>query len=54
MPGHHRTAAVELCRIFGLAPGFEEAKMACNQAALASCEVTSELEGRLDPERWEP
>jgi PAS domain S-box-containing protein len=27
----------------------EEAKSACNRAALASCEVTSELEGRLDP-----
>ena len=27
----------------------EEAKMACNRAALASCEVTSELDGRLDP-----
>ena len=27
----------------------EEAKLACNRAALASCEVTSELEGRLDP-----
>jgi signal transduction histidine kinase len=28
----------------------EEAKTACNRAALASCEVTSELDGRLD--RW--
>jgi PAS domain S-box-containing protein len=27
----------------------EEAKSACNRAALATCEVTSELEGRLDP-----
>ena len=27
----------------------EEAKSACNRAALAACEVTSELEGRLDP-----
>jgi PAS domain S-box-containing protein len=27
----------------------EEAKSACNRAALASCEVTSELDGRLDP-----
>jgi PAS domain S-box-containing protein len=27
----------------------EEAKSACNRAALASCEVVSELEGRLDP-----
>ena len=27
----------------------EEAKSACNRAALVSCEVTSELEGRLDP-----
>jgi PAS domain S-box-containing protein len=27
----------------------EEAKLACNRAALASCEVVSELEGRLDP-----
>jgi PAS domain S-box-containing protein len=27
----------------------EEAKSACNRAALASCEVASELEGRLDP-----
>ncbi|HEX2156048.1 MAG TPA: PAS domain-containing protein [Actinomycetes bacterium] len=27
----------------------EEAKSACNRAALVSCEVTSELDGRLDP-----
>ena len=27
----------------------EEAKSACNQAALVSCEVISELDGRLDP-----
>jgi PAS domain S-box-containing protein len=27
----------------------EEAKSACNRAALASCEVASELDGRLDP-----
>jgi two-component system, NarL family, sensor histidine kinase UhpB len=27
----------------------EEAKSACNRAALVACEVTSELEGRLDP-----
>ena len=27
----------------------EEAKSACNRAALAACEVVSELEGRLDP-----
>jgi signal transduction histidine kinase len=27
----------------------EEAKSACNRAALASCEVVSELDGRLDP-----
>jgi PAS domain S-box-containing protein len=27
----------------------EEAKSACNRAALASCEVISELDGRLDP-----
>jgi signal transduction histidine kinase len=27
----------------------EEAKSACNRAALAACEVTSELDGRLDP-----
>jgi PAS domain S-box-containing protein len=27
----------------------EEAKSACSRAALATCEVTSELEGRLDP-----
>jgi PAS domain S-box-containing protein len=27
----------------------EEAKSACNRAALVSCEVVSELEGRLDP-----
>jgi PAS domain S-box-containing protein len=27
----------------------EEAKCACNRAALVACEVTSELEGRLDP-----
>ena len=27
----------------------EEAKSACNRAALASCDVTSELDGRLDP-----
>jgi signal transduction histidine kinase len=27
----------------------EEAKSACTRAALATCEVTSELEGRLDP-----
>jgi PAS domain S-box-containing protein len=27
----------------------EEAKSACNRAALVSCEVTSDLEGRLDP-----
>ena len=27
----------------------EEAKSACNRAALVTCEVTSELEGRLDP-----
>jgi signal transduction histidine kinase len=27
----------------------EEAKSACNQAALVACEVVSELEGRLDP-----
>ena len=27
----------------------EEAKWACNRAALVSCEVTSELDGRLDP-----
>ena len=27
----------------------EEAKSACNRAALATCEVISELEGRLDP-----
>jgi PAS domain S-box-containing protein len=27
----------------------EEAKSACNRAALVACEVTSELDGRLDP-----
>jgi len=27
----------------------EEAKCACNRAALVACEVTSELDGRLDP-----
>jgi PAS domain S-box-containing protein len=27
----------------------EEAKSACNRAALVACDVTSELEGRLDP-----
>jgi PAS domain S-box-containing protein len=27
----------------------EEAKSACNRAALAACDVTSELDGRLDP-----
>jgi PAS domain S-box-containing protein len=27
----------------------EEAKSACNRAALVACEVTSDLEGRLDP-----
>jgi signal transduction histidine kinase len=27
----------------------EEAKLACNRAALVACEVTSELDGRLDP-----
>jgi two-component system, NarL family, sensor kinase len=27
----------------------EEAKSACTRAALVACEVTSELEGRLDP-----
>ena len=27
----------------------EEAKSACNRAALATCEVVSELDGRLDP-----
>jgi PAS domain S-box-containing protein len=27
----------------------EEAKTACNRAALVACEVTSELDGRLDP-----
>ncbi len=27
----------------------EEAKSACNRAALVSCEVTSEVDGRLDP-----
>jgi PAS domain S-box-containing protein len=27
----------------------EEAKSACNRAAMVSCEVTSELDGRLDP-----
>jgi PAS domain S-box-containing protein len=27
----------------------EEAKSACNRAALAACEITSDLEGRLDP-----
>jgi signal transduction histidine kinase len=27
----------------------EEAKSACNRAALVTCEIVSELEGRLDP-----
>ena len=27
----------------------DEAKSACNRAALVACEVTSELDGRLDP-----
>ena len=27
----------------------EEAKSACNRAALVACEVTSQLDGRLDP-----